>query len=49
LRYQYGSTLEDAKQKLQYDLYYVKNSNIFLDTVILLETAEVVLMGKGAR
>lgn len=49
LRYQYGSTLEDAKQKLQYDLYYVKNSNIFLDAVILLETAEVVLMGKGAR
>ena len=49
LRYQYGSTLEDAKQKLQYDLYYVKNSNLFLDIVILLETVEVVLMGKGAR
>ena len=49
LRYQYGSTLEDAKQKLQYDLYYVKNMNIFLDLVILLETVEVVLMGKGAR
>jgi len=49
LRYQYGSTLEDAKQKLQYDLYYVKNMNIFLDMVILLETVEVVLMGKGAR
>lgn len=49
LRYQYGSTLEDAKQKLQYDLYYVKNMNVFLDLVILLETVEVVLMGKGAR
>ena len=49
LRYQYGSTLEDAKQRLQYDLYYVKNSNLFLDIVILLETVEVVLMGKGAR
>jgi len=49
LRYQYGSTLEDAKQKLQYDLYYVKNMNIFLDMVVLLETVEVVLMGKGAR
>lgn len=49
LRYQYGSSLEDAKQKLQYDLYYVKNSNLFLDMVILLETVEVVLMGKGAR
>jgi sugar transferase (PEP-CTERM system associated) len=49
LRYQYGSSLEDAKQKLQYDLYYVKNANLFLDLVILLETVEVVLMGKGAR
>jgi sugar transferase (PEP-CTERM system associated) len=49
LRYQYGSTLEDAKQKLQYDLYYVKNMNLFLDVVVLLETVEVVLMGKGAR
>ncbi len=49
LRYQYGSTLNDAKQKLQYDLYYVKNASIFLDLIILLETVEVVLMGKGAR
>ncbi|HHH40182.1 MAG TPA: TIGR03013 family PEP-CTERM/XrtA system glycosyltransferase [Sedimenticola sp.] len=49
LRYQYGSTTDDAKQKLQYDLYYVKNASLFLDLIVLLETAEVVLMGKGAR
>ena len=49
LRYQYGSTVEDSKEKLQYDLYYVKNANLFLDLIILLETVEVVLMGKGAR
>ena len=49
LRYQYGSTVEASKQKLQYDLYYVKNANLFLDLIILLETVEVVLMGKGAR
>ncbi len=49
LRYQYGSTVEDSKAKLQYDLYYVKNANLFLDLIILLETVEVVLMGKGAR
>ncbi len=49
LRYQYGATHEDAKQKLQYDLYYVKNANLFLDLIVLLETVEVVLMGKGAR
>lgn len=49
LRYQYASTTDDAKQKLQYDLYYVKNANLFLDMIILLETVEVILMGKGAR
>ncbi len=49
LNYQYGSTLEDAKSKLEYDLYYVKNYSLFLDLVILLQTVEVVLWGKGAR
>ena len=49
LRYPYGATYEDAKQKLQYDLYYVKNASLFLDLVVLLETVEVVLWGKGAR
>lgn len=49
LRYPYGATLEDARMKLQYDLYYVKNASVFLDLVILLETVEVVLWGKGAR
>ena len=49
LCYQYGSTAEDAKHKLQYDLYYVKNASFFLDLIILLETVEVVLWRKGAR
>jgi sugar transferase (PEP-CTERM system associated) len=49
LNYQYGSSLEDARKKLEYDLYYVKNCSLFLDLVILLETVEVVLWGKGAR
>lgn len=49
VRYQYGSTVEDAKQKLQYDLYYVKNHTLFLDLLIAFETASVVLTGKGAR
>ena len=40
---------EDAMQKLQYDLYYVKNYSLFLDLLILLQTAEVVLWGRGAR
>ncbi len=49
VRYQYGATVEDAKQKLQYDLYYVKNHTLFLDLLIAFETASVVLTGKGAR
>jgi sugar transferase (PEP-CTERM system associated) len=49
VRYQYGSTVEDSMQKLQYDLYYVKNHTLFLDLVILFETVGVVLTGKGAR
>lgn len=47
--YPYGASVQDAKEKLQYDLYYVKNHTLFLDTVILLETVKVVLFGRGAR
>lgn len=49
VRYQYGATIEDAAEKLQYDLYYVKNQSLFLDVVILFETVGVVLTGKGAH
>jgi sugar transferase (PEP-CTERM system associated) len=49
IRYPYGASLEDSIEKLQYDLYYVKNHTLFLDIMILLETVQVVLWGKGAR
>lgn len=49
VRYPYGATVEDSAQKLQYDLYYVKNHTLFLDMVILFETVGVVLTGKGAQ
>ena len=49
ISYSYGASEEDAVQKLQYDLYYVKNYSVFLDLMILLQTAEVVLWGRGAR
>ena len=49
IRFPYGATIEDAIQKLQYDLYYVKNHTLFLDLIILFQTAQVVLFGKGAR
>jgi lipopolysaccharide/colanic/teichoic acid biosynthesis glycosyltransferase len=49
LCYPYGSSEQDALEKLQYDLYYIKNNNLILDLFILVQTAEVVLLGKGAR
>jgi len=49
LCYRYGSTDEDALEKLQYDLYYVKNRSFLFDLMILLQTAEVVLWRQGAR
>jgi sugar transferase (PEP-CTERM system associated) len=47
LCYRYGSSYQDTIEKLQYDLYYVKNYSIFLDVLIMLQTVEVVLWGKG--
>ena len=47
--YSYGDTEKDAIEKLQYDLYYVKNYSVLLDLLILLQTAEVVMLGKGAQ
>lgn len=49
VRYAYGATDEDAMHKLQYDLYYVKNHSLFLDLMILFQTTQVVLWGKGVR
>ena len=49
VRYHYGSSVEDSAEKLQYDLYYVKNHTLFLDLVILFETVGVVLAAKGAH
>jgi sugar transferase (PEP-CTERM system associated) len=49
LCYPYGSSEEDALEKLQYDLYYIKNNSLLFDLAILLQTVEVVVMGKGAR
>ncbi len=48
VRYAYGASCEDAKKKLEYDLYYVKNHTLLLDLLILFETVRVVLRGEGA-
>ncbi len=47
--YPYGASERDAEEKLQYDLYYVKNYTVFLDLIILLQTTQTVLWGRGAR
>ena len=47
VRYHYGSSLEDAHRKHQFDLYYVKNNSLFLDILVLIETVSVVLFREG--
>jgi len=49
VNYPYGASLEDSRQKLSYDLYYVKNHSLFLDFIIMLSTVRVILMQQGAR
>lgn len=49
VRYKYGNTLEDAKEKLQYDLYYIKNVSMGLDFMIMFQTIKIVLLGRGAQ
>ena len=49
IRYSYGASVDDARRKLQFDLYYVKNNSLILDTLILAETVRVVLFGEGAH
>jgi sugar transferase (PEP-CTERM system associated) len=47
VKYEYGSSIEDSMEKLQYDLYYVKNLSLFLDLLIVLNTVQVVLFARG--
>ena len=49
VRYSYGASLEDARRKHEYDLYYVKNNSLFLDLLVLVETVSVVLFREGAQ
>jgi sugar transferase (PEP-CTERM system associated) len=49
VRYKYGNTVEDAKQKLQYDLFYIKNASLGLDLLIMFQTVKTVLLGRGAQ
>lgn len=49
INYPYGASVEDARRKLAYDLYYVKNGSLFLDLLILVQTVKVILWNEGAR
>ena len=49
IHYKYGNTVEDAKQKLQYDLFYIKNASLGLDLLIMFQTIKIVLLGRGAQ
>jgi len=49
VKYRYGSSLEDAMEKLRYDLYYIKHLSIVFDLTIVLDTVKVILFGKGAK
>jgi len=49
IKYPYGASVEDARQKLQYDLFYIKNHSLVLDAIILFETIKIILFGRGAQ
>ena len=49
IRYPYGSSVDDARAKLEYDLYYVQHQSLFLDLAICFHTVKTVLFGRGAR
>ena len=49
VRYEYGASVEDAMEKLQYDIYYIKNMSLLFDLSIVLETTKTVLLGEGSR
>jgi sugar transferase (PEP-CTERM system associated) len=49
VRYKYGNTLEDAREKLQYDLFYIKNASVGLDLLIMFQTVKIVTIGRGAQ
>ena len=49
VNYRYGESIEDARQKLAYDLYYVKNNDFFLDLTILVQTVRVIMFAHGAQ
>ena len=49
IKYPYGASIDDARKKLEYDLYYIKNQSFALDATIMFETIKTILLGRGGR
>jgi lipopolysaccharide/colanic/teichoic acid biosynthesis glycosyltransferase len=49
IKYPYGASVEDAVEKLRYDLYYIKNQSLLLDAFIMFETIKIIIFGRGGR
>lgn len=49
VKYEYGDSDQDAKEKLKYDLYYIKNMSLFMDLLVIFHTIKIVLLGRGSR
>jgi sugar transferase (PEP-CTERM system associated) len=49
IKYAYGASIEDARQKLQYDLFYIKNQSLILDAIVMFETIKIIIFGRGAH
>ncbi len=49
IRYKYGSSVEDSKEKLRYDLFYIKNMSLGLDLLTFFSTIKIILLGRGAK
>ena len=49
IKYPYGNSIRDAREKLQYDLFYIKNHSLFLDALIMFETVKIILFGRGSQ
>jgi lipopolysaccharide/colanic/teichoic acid biosynthesis glycosyltransferase len=49
IRYKYGNSIEDAREKLRYDLFYIKNMSAGLDVLVFFQTIKIILLGRGAK
>ncbi len=49
MKFSYGSTIDESREKLEYDLFYLKNRSFKLDSYILLKTIKIMILGRGSK